>query len=104
MLENNDTKEKNDKQQEAPKLLDEPIKMKEIIYMMILSLEGKAWAYLDKVAHPETQKHQKDTGQAKLAIDAIDALYKIVEPVLEQNDKKDIQVRLSNLRLNFAKD
>ncbi|MDH4211537.1 MAG: DUF1844 domain-containing protein [candidate division WOR-3 bacterium] len=104
MLEDNNAKEKDTGQQEAPKLLDEPIKMKEIVYMMILSLEGKAWAYLDKVAHPETQKHLKDAGEAKVAIDAIDALYKVIEPVLEQADKKDIQVRLANLRLNFAKD
>jgi hypothetical protein len=104
MPNNDDKKEADAGKQEEAKLLDKPIKMKEIIYMMILSLEGKAWAYLDKVAHPETQKHQKDAGEAKLAIDAIDALYKIVEPSLEQDDKKDIQVRLANLRLNFAKD
>lgn len=104
MLENEKAKEKDAATQEEAKLLDNPIKMTEIIYMMILSLEGKAWAYLDKVAHPETQKHLKDTGEAKLAIDAIDALFKIIEPGLEQDDKKDIQVRIANLRLNFAKD
>lgn len=104
MSENDKAKDKDAVKPEEPKLLDEPIKMKEIIYMMILSLEGKAWAYLDKVAHPETQKHLKDSGEAKTAIDAIDALYKIIEPLLEQADKKDIQVRLSNLRLNFAKE
>ncbi len=104
MLEDNNSKENDGAQHKEPKLLDEPIRVKEIVYMMILSLEGKAWAYLDKVAHPETQKHLKDTGEAKAAIDAIDALYKIIEPMLEQADKKDIQVRLANLRLNFAKD
>jgi len=104
MPENNSTKDEDAAKPEEPKLLDEPIKMTEIIYMMILSLEGKAWAYLEKVAHPETQKHLKDTGEAKTAIDAIDALFKIIEPMLEQADKKDIQVRLSNLRLNFAKE
>ncbi|UCG30209.1 MAG: DUF1844 domain-containing protein [candidate division WOR-3 bacterium] len=104
MQEKNSEKEKNDAQHEEPKLLDQPIKAKEIIYMMILSLEGKAWAYLDKVAHAETQKHQKDTGEAKVAIDAIEALFSVIEPGLEAAEKNDIQVRLTNLRLNFAKE
>ncbi|KPK63674.1 hypothetical protein AMJ83_05585 [candidate division WOR_3 bacterium SM23_42] len=102
-----DNEKKDDEKepaQEAPKLLDKPIKVKEIVYMTILSLESKAWAYLDLVAHPETQKHQKDTQEARAAIDAIDALYKVIEADLSTDEKKDIQVRLTNLKLNFAKE
>ncbi len=88
---------------EEPKLLDEPVRIKDIALMTILSLESKAWAYLDLVAHPETQKHKKDQGEARMAIDAIDALYKTIEADLDPSEKKDIQVRLTNLRLNFAK-
>jgi hypothetical protein len=97
-------KDQEKAQKEGPKLLDTPIKVKEIVYMTILSLESKAWAYLDLVAHPETQKHHKDPSEVKTAIDAIDALYKVVEPKLSPEEKKDIQVRLTNLRLNFAKE
>ncbi|UCF70283.1 MAG: DUF1844 domain-containing protein [candidate division WOR-3 bacterium] len=106
MIETNDEEKKDEKQDESketPKLLDEPIAVKDIVYMTILSLESKAWAYLDLVAHPETQKHKKDPKEAKAAIDAIDALYKIIEADLDPKEKKDIQVRLTNLRLNFAK-
>jgi hypothetical protein len=95
-------KERKEKQEKA-KLLDEPFKVQDLIYMSILSFEGKAWAYLDLVPHPETEKHHKDTEQAKLAIDAIDNLFKIVENKLSPEQKKDLQVRLTNLRLNFAK-
>lgn len=91
------------KKPEEPKLLEEPIRVKDIIFMYILSLEGKAWAYMDLVAHPETQRHKKDTGEAKLAIDTVDALYKLVEGKLSPEEKTDIQVRLTNLRLNFVK-
>ncbi len=97
-------KEQEGPQREESKLLEEPIKVKDIIYMTILSLESKAWAYLDMVAHPETQKHKKDTSEAKAAIDAIDALFKSIESDLDPSEKKDIQVRLTNLRLNFAKE
>ncbi|MGD8978958.1 MAG: DUF1844 domain-containing protein [candidate division WOR-3 bacterium] len=98
------TNEQEVPKKEKPELLEEPIRIKDIVYMTILSLESKAWAYLDMVAHPETQKHKKDAGEAKTAIDAIDALYKIIEGSLDASEKKDIQVRLTNLRLNFAKE
>lgn len=103
---NKDNKEetKDTQQQDKPQLLEKPIEIKEFVYMMVLSLEGKAWAFLDKVAHPETQKHHKDMDEAKVAIDAIDALYKIIEPRLQPDERKDIQGRLTNLRLNFVKE
>jgi len=87
-----------------PKLLDEPVKIKELVFMTMYTLEGKAWAYLGLTSHPETQKPLKDLTEARLAIDAIDALYKLIEPILELEEKKDIQIRLTNLRLNFTKD
>jgi hypothetical protein len=90
-------------EEQEPLLLDEPIKVKDYIYLNMLTLEGKAWAYMDLIAHPETQKHQKDMAQAQLAIDTIDALFKILEGHLNDDQKKDLQTRLTNLRLNFVK-
>lgn len=92
-----------DEKDSGPPLLDEPIRVKDYIYLNMLTLEGKAWAYMDLIAHPETQKHQKDMVQAKLAIDTIDALYKIIEEHLTSDQRKDLQTRLTNLRLNFVK-
>lgn len=92
-----------EQQKEQPKLLDEPIAVKDYLYLTVLSLENKAWAYMDLIAHPETQKHKKDLKQAKLAIDTIDALFKMLEPELNPEQKKDLQNRLTNLKLNFAK-
>ena len=98
--------EKNPDEQNAEEkheLLTEPITIRDYIYFAILSLEGKAWAFMDLVVHPETQKHAKDLTQAKLAIDAMDAFLKIAENELAPEQKKDIQNRLTNLRLNFSK-
>lgn len=92
------------KQENKEQLLEEPIPVKELLLMTILSLEGKAWAYLGLTAHPETQKPKKDLKEAKLAIDSIGALFKLIEPFLTNEEKKDIQVRLTNLRLNFVKE
>ncbi|MBE0433066.1 DUF1844 domain-containing protein [candidate division WOR-3 bacterium] len=102
MSETRNGKEDSSKEQNEPKLLDRPIRVKDIVYMTIVSLESKAWAYLDLVVHPETQKHHKDLAEAKAAIDAMDALYKTVADYLDPAEKKDIQVRLTNLRLNFV--
>ncbi|MEO0216415.1 MAG: DUF1844 domain-containing protein [candidate division WOR-3 bacterium] len=93
-----------DKKQQEQIILEEPIPVKELLLMTILSLEGKAWAYLGLTAHPETQKPKKDLKEAKLAIDSIETLFKLIEPLLENEEKKDIQVRLTNLRLNFVKE
>ncbi|UCC11105.1 MAG: DUF1844 domain-containing protein [candidate division WOR-3 bacterium] len=98
-----ETPEPEIEEQTAPPLLDEPIPVTDYLYMMIASLDAKAWAYMDFIAHPETQKHTKDLAQAKNAIDAIDALYKIVQDQLTPEQKKDIETRLTNLRLNFVK-
>ncbi len=89
--------------EQEDKLLTEPLTVKDLLVMTIVSLESKAWAYLDLIAHPETQKHKKDMNEARLAIDTMDTLYKMVEPFLSVEEKKDIQVRLTNLRLNFVK-
>jgi len=104
----NENKSKEDqgfeeKEADDQELLEEPIRVKDLILMTILSLESKAWAYLDLVAHPETQKHKKDINEARLAIDSIDVLYKMIEEQLAVEERKDIQLRLTNLRLNFVR-
>jgi hypothetical protein len=99
-----DKKGTEEEQAQRQELFEEPVKVRDLLLMYILSLESKAWAYLDLVVHPETQKHKKDLTEAKLAIDAIDALYKIYEEQWTDEEKKDIQIRLTNLRLNFVKE
>jgi hypothetical protein len=94
---------KKEKEEEKLPLLEEPITVSDYLYLSILSLEGKAWAYMDLVVHPETQKHKKDLTEAKLAIDAMDALFRLAEAHLSSEQKKEIQYRLTNLRLNFVK-
>lgn len=98
-----ETKKENiEKNKEESKLLAEPIPIKDIILMYLYALEGKAWAYLGLTSHPETQKPKTDQAEARMAIDAIEALFKVVEGRLTPEEKKEFQVHLTNLRLNFA--
>jgi hypothetical protein len=94
-------KEKPENQKER-ELLEEPIPVKDILLMYLYTLEGKAWAYMGLTSHPETGKPKKDLTEAKAAIDTIEALFKIVEEKLTPEEKKELQVQLTNLRLNFA--
>ncbi len=95
-------KENPEENKEESRLLDEPIPVKDIVLMYIYSLEGKAWAYLGLTSHPETQKPKKDLAEAKLAINTIEALFKLIEETLSPEEKKEFQIRITNLRLNFA--
>lgn len=83
--------------------LSEPISVKDLLLMTIYSLEGKAWAYLGLVSHPETKKPKKDIAQAQTSIDAIDAIYNVLKDKLSSDERKDLEVRLTNLRMNFVK-
>lgn len=95
-------KQENPENQKEWELLEEPIPVKDILLMYLYTLEGKAWAYMGLTSHPETGKPKKDLAEAKTAIDTIEALFKIVEEKLTPEEKKELQVQLTNLRLNFA--
>jgi len=95
-------KEKTEEPKKEKEFLDKPVPVKDIILMYIYTLEGKAWAYLGLTSHPETGKPEKDLNEARAAIDAVESLFKIVEAKLTPQEKKELQIRLTNLRLNFA--
>jgi hypothetical protein len=95
-------KKENPENQKERELLEEPIPVKDILLMYLYTLEGKAWAYMGLTSHPETGKPKKDLAEAKTAIDTIEALFKIVEEKLTPEEKKELQVQLTNLWLNFA--
>jgi len=91
--------EKADKKEK----LKEPVKVVDIILFTIANLETKAWAYLGLVSHPETGEKLMDKKQAKLAIDSLDALYQLVKEEIPANERKNIELMLTNLRLNYVK-
>lgn len=101
---NKKEEKKEEQKPQEPPLLESPIPVKDLVFVTLTTLESKAWAYLGLTAHPETGKPQKDLKQARLAIDAIERLYQVLEPELTGDEKRELQVRLTNLRLNFAKD
>ncbi len=89
---------------ENEKKIEKPVEVSDIIVITIANLISKAWAYLGAISHPETGEIKEDTAQAKLAIDAIDNLFVLVKDKMEEKERKEIEISLANLRLNFVKE
>jgi hypothetical protein len=52
---------------------------------------------------PFTKKIHKDFAQARIAIDATEALIEKLKPHLQGQEARDYQTLLTDLRLNFVK-
>jgi Domain of unknown function (DUF1844) len=64
-------------------------------------LNEVAWMKMGLI--PNLQgKIEKDLAQAKVAIDAVGDLAARLDPLVNDQDRRDLQVMLSNLRINFV--
>ncbi len=86
--------------EELPK---EELKVDELLSLTLVQLISKAWAFLGLVSHPETGKIKRDLEQAKLAIDSIEAIYPLIKDRLGDEERRGVELELTNLRLNFVK-
>ncbi len=87
--------EKEDKEQ---KELQTDTMLKVFVGELIL----KAWAWLGVISHPETEKILVNLKQAKLAIDAIEKLLELKNDFLSEDEIKETEIALSNLKLNYV--
>jgi hypothetical protein len=88
--------------QETPQKPPEPLRVKDLILVLIVELANKAWAYMGKIAHRETGEPKTDLEQARFAIDTIEAVLNAVRDKLEEEEIKNIEQVLSDLRANFV--
>lgn len=89
--------EETPKRQEA-----EPIQVAALVSFFITELSTLAWQRMGLV--PDiTGKIEKDIEQARLAIDCTAALVEKLSPMLSDTERRDLQILISNLRLNFVK-
>ena len=79
-----------------------PLQVKEVALVSLATLEQRAWCYLGTMSHPETGKVQLDLGQARLAIDCIEALANVLRGHLSAEEKSRLEFSLTNLRLNYV--
>ncbi len=61
-----------------------------------------AWSKLGLQPDPVTNRIAKDLDQARLAIDVVADLVKHLEPRLDEDDRRQLQSMLRDLRVNFV--
>lgn len=74
----------------------------DILRMSLNMLNEKAWIHMGLIPDPLTGQLDRDLTQARLAIDALADLAKHLEPHSEGAEKREIQVMVSNLRINYV--
>lgn len=79
-----------------------PIDIYEFLTIMTDQLAGLAWSKLGLQPDPITGTITTDLGQAKVAIDAVSALLGLVEPQLDEEDKRRIANLKTDLRMNYV--
>jgi len=69
---------------------------------LVMSLATAAWSQLGKIAHPVTQKIEKDLEQARISIEFLRMLQEKTEGNLSVKELEMIDTTVSDLELNFA--
>lgn len=76
--------------------------LKSLLATCISLLAGKAWEAMGLVPNSATKKIERKLEDAQLAIDAAAALADLVRPRLSEPERREVEVLVSNLRLNFV--
>ncbi|MFM9873267.1 MAG: DUF1844 domain-containing protein [Fimbriimonadaceae bacterium] len=79
-----------------------PIDVNQVIMVMIDQMAGIAWQKLGLQNDFITGKLEKDLSQAKTAVDCVSKLADFILPQLDDNDKRQIQTLISNLKVNYV--
>jgi hypothetical protein len=74
----------------------------QVIPIFMGILDRIAWQRMGLVVNPQTQELEKDMEQARIAINLYEAMFKHLEPKLDEETQKQINSRLTDLKLNFA--
>jgi hypothetical protein len=81
----------------------EPIQVADMIALFINQMSALAWQRMGLMPDTISGEVNKDLAQARLAIDCVAALVEKLLPSLSETEKRDIQIMVSNLRMNFVK-
>lgn len=77
----------------------EELSVKELVSVMATDLASIGFRKLGL-----TDPKQKDLDQAKLAIDSLDAIYKVIVTHLGKDEKEVLHSALSNLKMMYVKE
>lgn len=87
-----------EKQDERPKSVD----VYELITVMLEQTASVCWQKLGLQHDTISGKLEPDLNQAKVAIDLTAYLAQLIEPELDQEDRRRVQGLVRDLRINFV--
>jgi hypothetical protein len=79
-----------------------PLDLPTALGFCVNMLNEVAWMKMGLIPNPLTGKVERDLTQAKAAIDSVGDLIPRLEPFIPEPQRRDLQVMLSNLRINFV--
>lgn len=91
--------EQTTSEQQVPK---EPVDVVTVVLWMVQELQAQAWIKMGLWKDPVTDQLVTDLAQAKIAIDGVAALVEVVRPHLSDEQRREMELLLTDLRLNFV--
>ena len=82
---------------------DKPLSVYDLISFSLDQFAQVAWQKMGLRPDPMTGKEDVDIEQAKVAIDMASRLGEVLDPQLDDEDRRKIQGMLSDLRINFVR-
>lgn len=80
----------------------EPINVHEFLAVMLEQVAALAWQKMGLQVDFVTGKIEKDMAQCKAAVDAAAALARVVEPQLDDDDRRRVQNLVRDLQINYV--
>lgn len=78
-----------------------PVDTASALFVCIQLLQDVAWIKMG-LTHNINGKIDRDLPQARVAIDALGDLVGRLDPLVDDRQRRELQVKLSNLRINFV--
>ena len=80
----------------------QPVDLYGVLAVTIEQFSALAWQKMGLQPDYMTGKIEKDLDQCKVAVDATAALAALLEPQLEESDKRQMQNLVRDLKMNFV--
>ena len=87
---------------ETPTEPKEPLSVYAVLATMVDQMASIAWQKLGLQHDFITGKLEPDVAQAHVAIDAVAKMVDLLEPECDENDRRQLQSLVRDLRLNFV--
>lgn len=87
---------------EEPTQDQKPVDVYEVFGLMLSQLAEIAWTKLGLRPDLATHRIEKDLDQARVTIDLIGQIARVLEPKLDEEDKRQVRNMVSDLKMNFV--